>query len=217
MRRGQLAVEFLVLFSIVMIIFLILFFIIGNQRNQNFSTQDFSQLQLQAISIAAQLDRAVTAGNGYFAAIPIQTSVGATTFNVTMTTGGSVILRSKVGTQVVQAIAYSTAKTVSSDSSFFVSNTAFVLPTQNGTIVIQNEFGTVCVDLNCTAPSNVVSQISLNTQNVYAAQFNGQNSRILVGSNALNLNDVSVSAWLRSGRQYASGPNGDTYHIIISK
>ena len=217
MRRGQLAVEFLVLFSIVMIIFLILFFIIGNQRNQNFSTQDFSQLQLQAISIAAQLDRAVTAGNGYFAAIPIQASVGATTFNVTMTTGGSVILRSKVGTQVVQAIAYSTAKTVSSDSSFFVSNTAFVLPTQNGTIVIQNEFGTVCVDLNCTAPSNVVSQISLNTQNVYAAQFNGQNSRILVGSNALNLNDVSVSAWLRSGRQYASDPNGDTYHIIISK
>ncbi len=51
----------------------------------------------------------------------------------------------------------------------------------------------------------------------YVSQFNGQNSRILVGSNALNLNDVSVSAWFKSGRQYASDPNGDTYHAIVSK
>ncbi len=190
----------MIIFAFVLVVFLFLFSLIATQRAQTLSSQLFSQEQLVAQSIAAQMDTALQAGNGYTARVPITGDVGTLAYQLLITKNGEVIVNASVGSQAIQAYAFSTVKNVASSSSYLQPGTFYYnLPIANGTLYIQNSFGTICVDYNCPNASVQAANVSLSSQSAHAALFNGQTSVITVADTpALRFasSPFSYSAWL---------------------
>ena len=215
-KNLQVALEFMIIFSFVLIVFTVLFSVISAQRAQTASSQVYSQEQLIAQNIAAQLDRALQAGGGYFAKVPLSGLVGSLTYQISITKNGAVIVNASVGTEVLRAIAYSTVKDVVSDPTFSQNGALpyYNLPVTNGTMVIQNSFGTICVDYQCPSTLGQARNLSLYSQSTHAANFNGQNSYISMG-NVLNFgstNSFTVTAWM-----YLTTKTGYNRYYAISK
>ncbi len=200
--RLQIALEYMIIFAFVLVVFLFLFSLIASQRAQTLGNQLFGQEQLAAQNIASQLSLAMQAGNGYTASIPISSQVGALSYQLLIGKNGAVLINSSVGTQSIQAIAYSGVQQVASNPSYLQANSFYYsLPVANGTLYIQNSFGTVCVDYLCPNTSSIPSNISLSSETAHAALFNGQTSAVqalntiaLAGPNVTN--QVTVSAWI---------------------
>ncbi|MDE1845720.1 MAG: hypothetical protein KGH53_00330 [Candidatus Micrarchaeota archaeon] len=178
-KKGQISIEFMIVFAFILVVFLFLFALITQQRAITQNSQTFSQLQLVAQTIALQINRAAQAGTGFSAQLPITTSIGNIPYNVSVTKGGLVIIAATSGTQIMRATAYSNVQSVSSSASFYgIGNTLYVLPIANGTISLQNSFGTICIDYQCPTNANVSASVSLSTQTVHAANFDGVSSYI---------------------------------------
>ncbi|MEM3482798.1 MAG: LamG domain-containing protein, partial [Candidatus Micrarchaeaceae archaeon] len=187
-QKAQIALEYMIVFSFVMIIFAFLFGVIAVQRAQVMTTQLFQQEQLLAQDIASQISQALQAGSGYSSSAPTPAQIGTTPVQIYVTKNGEVLVNASIGKQVVQAVAYTPAHIVSSPS--YQQANKYLLPS-SGTINITNAYGTICIDYNCTAPSNIASKISMSSQVVHAAQFNGQSSYISgQGVYAFPLTDV---------------------------
>ncbi|MGC9129291.1 MAG: LamG-like jellyroll fold domain-containing protein [Candidatus Micrarchaeia archaeon] len=189
--RIQLSLEFLIVFSFVLLVFIFMFALISNERSLGLGDQTFSQLQLQAQSIASAIDSAVQAGNGYSSSISIASLIGIVPYNVSITKNGVVILQAKVGKQIVKAVAYSTAKNVVSNLAYYYpQSNQYIIPISNGTMYIQNSFGNICIDYQCATQSNQAKSIFLSSQSVYAAEFSGPwsstnyNSKSLIQASA---------------------------------
>ena len=200
-KKLQIALEFMIIFSFVLVVFTVLFAVIAAQRAQTASSQVYSQEQLIAQNIAAQLDRALQAGGGYFAKVPLSGLVGSLTYQISITKNGAVIVNASVGTEVLRAIAYSTVKDVVSDPTFSKNGALpyYNLPVANGTIVIQNSFGTICVDYQCPSTLGQARNISLSSQSTHAGNFNGRNTYVNVNSPSLSfggLSAFSIEAWV---------------------
>jgi hypothetical protein len=187
-KKLQIALEFMILYSFILVLFLFLFALISAQRAQTLNSQIFSQEQPIAQSIAMQLDRALQSGNGYNASFPIIGVIGTLNYQLIITQNGAVIINASVGKQTIQAIAYSSVKNVVSNPSFLMPNTLYYLvPIANGTIKIQNVFGNVCVDYQCPILGGIASNVSLSMQVVHAVTMNGGSSFISIpASNSLN-------------------------------
>ncbi|MGC8662266.1 MAG: LamG-like jellyroll fold domain-containing protein [Candidatus Micrarchaeia archaeon] len=198
--RLQLSLEFMIVFSFVLIIFLFLFAMISSERNTVLGDQTFSQLQLQAQNIASAIDSAVQSGNGYAGSIPVASLIGIIQYNVTITKNGMVILQAKVGKQIIRATAYSMAQNIVSNPSFLLGGTTnqYILPIANGSISLENLFGTICVDYSCPATSGEAKSILLSSQNTYAANFNGQNTYISAGKPIVSntISGLTISSWV---------------------
>ncbi len=186
--RLQIALEYMIIFAFVLVVFLFLFALIASQRAQTLGNQLFGQEQLAAQNIASQLSTAMQAGNGYTASVPISSLMGTLSYQLLVGKNGAVLLNASVGKQSIQAIAYSGVQQVESSSQYLQANSFYYnLPTANGTLHIQNSFGTICVDYQCPNTSSTPSNVSLSSENVHAAQFNGQSSYIAIpNSNSLN-------------------------------
>lgn len=198
-RRLQIALEFMILFSLILVLFLFMFTLISSQRSQTLSNQVFSQEQLIAQNVAAQLDRALQSGSGYTASVPISGTIGTAGYQLVVAKNGAVIVNITVGKQVMQAVVYSSAKNVVSNPSFLQANTFYYsLPIANGTISIQNSFGTICVDYSCPTSSSFATNVTLSAQVVHAANFNGQSSYIDLGSYKFDLPVVTACAWIKT-------------------
>jgi len=195
----QIALEYMIVFSFVLIIFAFLFALIATQRAEVISQQLFSQEQLLAQDIATQINNAVSGGNGYSAAIPISTEIGTTPIQVFITSTGTVLVNASIGKQIIQAVAYTQAKSISTNPLFAKGANIYQLPIANGTIALQNSLGTICIDYQCPTTSNLASKISLSNEVVHAAQFNGQSgSSYIVTPTLTGLNGAtgaSFSAW----------------------
>ncbi|MGC8586865.1 MAG: LamG-like jellyroll fold domain-containing protein [Candidatus Micrarchaeia archaeon] len=196
--RAQIALEFLLVFSFVLLVFIFIFALITSQRSLGMSYQSFSQLQLVAQSVAMAMSNAATAGNGYTVQLPISSTIGMLPYNLTVTKSGIVVASMRVGEQLVQARAYSAAKSVVSSQSFAKSATSYQLPLQNGTISIQSYYGEVCVDYNCQRSYiNTASSINLSSENVYAASFSQSPAGyIRAPATAQSTNAITVGFWL---------------------
>ncbi len=199
-KKSQIALEYMIVFSFVLVVFTLLFAEIAVQRVQVQNSQLFSDDQLIAQNIAAQLDRALQAGAGYSASVPLATAIGSVNFNLNITKNGAVVVSTPVGGQKVQAISYSSVKDVVSDPSFLsASGTYYAMPIANGSLWIQNSFGTVCVDYQCPAAGGQASALSLSSQVTHAANFNGQSSYVGASAQSLStVTTVSASAWFKS-------------------
>jgi|GEM_PF-3310865 len=211
----QLSLEFLIVFSFVLLVFIFMFALISSERSLGLSDQTFAQLQLQAQSIASAMDSALQAGNGYTGSLAVTNLIGLIPYNVTITKNGMVILQAKVGKQIIKAIAYSMAKNVVSNPSYLVSGTSnqYLIPIANGTIYLQNSFGKVCIDYQCATQSNQAEHIALSSQNVYVAQFNGQSSYIQIpNSPNLQLSTVTFGGWVNY-----KGPTSGYWDWLMAK
>lgn len=187
--KAQISVEFIIIFSFILLIFIILFVIITSERALGLADQTFSQLQLVAGSLAIQLTRAAQAGSGYSTRFPFISSVGNVRYNVTLTKTGVITVSSLVGNQIVRAVAYSNVQNIVVKPSYVIAGrpNVYFLPVGNGSISITNSGGNLCIDYSCPTTSNQTSSISLTTQVVHAAQFNGYTTNMVVaGSNTMN-------------------------------
>jgi hypothetical protein len=200
-RRLQVALEFMIVFAFILLVFMFLFVVIASQRAQTLNSQIFSQEQLIAQSIAAQIDRALQSGSGYTARVPISGAIGTLNFQLFVTKNGAVIVNASVASQTLQAISYSSSKSVLSNPLYLQTNTFYYsLPITNGTITIQNSFGTICVDYQCPTISTQAGNLTLSSQLVHAALFSNPAGVVQGNANALpySNNAISVLAWVRT-------------------
>ncbi len=186
--RLQISLEFILVFSFVLILFLFIFATIANQRALLVNQQVFANLQVVASKIAQQINIAVSSGNGYTANMPLTEAFGINIRNITITSKGVVIVYAKYSKQTLDAVAYSNAGKVITPSSV-----------STNYLSIQNSFGQICVDTDCPNSSEVVSNIYLKSQVTHVAQFNGQSSYINT-SYSQPLSSFSVSFWFDPSR-----------------
>ncbi len=200
----QVALDYLMVFTFVLLVFTILFSSIAKQRIEFSSEQSFAQLQVIAQTIASEISDAGMGGNGYFAAVQLPSELSIIEYNVTLTRYGSVIVSSNQYGQKVQAVAFGGQYNVESDPSYLVppSNTFYLIPTYsgNGTITFQNSMGTICVDYSCPSSSNQIAQLTATAQVGQAVQLGGpqsQDSHINIGpiSTEANTHPMSYSVW----------------------
>ncbi|MDE1827794.1 MAG: LamG domain-containing protein [Candidatus Micrarchaeota archaeon] len=199
--KAQIAIEFLIVFAFILLVFLFLFSLITQQRAVIQNTQTYSQLQLIAQNLALQISRAAISGNGYSAQLPLLTSVGVTPYNVSITKSGTVIVTSTTAQQAVRTTAFSSVQKLTSNPAYLASGstTVYNLPIANGSVSIQNSFGTICIDYQCPTTSNVSSSISLSSQVVHAALFSGVYDYINASSttvNTLSQSSITISFWV---------------------
>ena len=195
-KKLQIALEYMIIFAFVLVVFLFLFALIGSQRAQTSSSQLYSQEQLVAQSVAAQIDQALQAGNGYLASVPVTGTIGTLAYQLLVTKNGEVIVNATAGKQALQAFAFSTAKSVLSSSSYLQANTFYYnLPIANGTLSIQNSFGTICVDYQCPNTSVQAANVSLSSQVVHAATFGGDSYISIPYSSSLSFPATTSFSW----------------------
>ncbi len=199
-RKAQISLEFLIVYSFVLIIFIILFTLIATQRAESLVQQQYSILQSQAQAIATYINQAVSSGSGYSVTLPLLGGFATHTYNISISSTGVVILGTKSGLQPITAYAFSSAK------SFVINGTlvqsangisVYQLQTYTGSISIYNSKGIIYIDKQPISTTNL-AQGMLTTQqaNVKAAQFNGQNSYVNLTTEPTWTNSLTVSAWL---------------------
>lgn len=172
MMRLQIAFDYLMVFTFVLLVFTLIFSSIAKQRVEFSSQQSFTQMQVIAQTIASEISYAGQAGNGYSGVFTLPSELSILKYNVSITKYGSVVVSSSVFGQLVQAVAFGGRYNIVSNSIYLVppSNTYYNVPTYGGSglITFQNSFGTICVDFSCPTTSNTVVQLAL-TESVAGA------------------------------------------------
>ncbi|MGC8586126.1 MAG: LamG-like jellyroll fold domain-containing protein, partial [Candidatus Micrarchaeia archaeon] len=178
-KRAQIALEFLIVYSFVLVIFIILFALVASQRAITLSQQEYAELQLQVQDIALYIDQAYTAGNGYFAAIPIVGSIGSIPYNVSISTTGTVIGTMKIGTQTITTYGFSTARNLVVNGTLQQSGngiSVYQIPIYKGYITIGNANGNVYIDQKPPSMMSFFENMFLSQPvNQKVGSFNGAN------------------------------------------
>ncbi len=215
--KAQISMEFLIVFSLVLVIFLFFFILIANQRSTSINQNLFLELQTIAQYIASQLSAAQFAGNGFTHNFTLPySSFTAVPFNVSISKSGIVTVTGIEGTQIIHATSSSNVQNVVSSSSYLSGNN-YQIPISTGMISLQNSEGNICVDYTCsTLPSHPAS-VALTTQNVHGAYFNGVSDYVDLGTKLAIPNALTVAVWINTadtkatqwvGGQGTSGVNG---------
>jgi hypothetical protein len=177
--KAQIALEFLIVYSFVLIVFVILFALVAAQRAITLNQQEYSQLQLQVQNIAVYIDQAETSGSGYYATIPVVGSIGTIPYNISISNTGAVIGQMKVGTQIVNAYSFSTARDLivngtpqQNSSGTYV----YQIPIYKGYITLANENDYVYIDQKPPSQLSLFENVYVNVPtNEKAGIFNGAN------------------------------------------
>ena len=159
--KAQIALEFVVVYSFVLVIFLVFFGVITTERSATLSQQQYSALQLEAQNIAGYINQGLYNGNGYSASIPLAGSIGLTQYNITVSSTGIVIVSMKIGSQVLTAYAHSNAKNLVINGTPLSTSAnnidLYLLPTYTGYIKVSNRDGVIYLNQK---PPSVQSQPS---------------------------------------------------------
>lgn len=184
--RLQIALEFMLVFSFVIAVFVVFFYILAVRSSSFFNQEAFSQAQLISQFIAQQLNIALNSGNGYSSNVILQSGYGLNQYTINITPTGIVTVTANIVNQKLSAIAYSQAR------SLLIANTI-----NPSTLQLQNFFGLICVDVNCPPENNFTSSMTMQSQAIQAARFNG-NSYISVNPSDLPSGSAarSVFAWI---------------------
>ena len=209
--RLQIALEYMVVFAFVMLLFMVIFVTVAKQRASLSNQQLDSHIQLVVDDLASQMNLAQQAGNGYNATVSIPSSGSLLVYNLNLTGNGEVIATSKVGNQLISSVDFSLATDVVSNPSWLSANSdSYSIPITNGTISLVNNYGTICIDYACPNITSQAGRVSLSGMPVYAPQFNGHTSYVSTGGTGLPLGNAarSVFAWI-----YYTGTTNNEYDI----
>ncbi len=199
--RAQIAFEFLIVYSFVLLVFLTIFVVIAGQRSLTLNQQQYASLQLIAQNVADYINQALYTGSGYNATIPLSGSVGIVPYNLTIASTGVVIAQERIGSQIITAYAFSSARnlfvngTPSSKSTNSILLT--VLPNYTGSFRIQNINGQIIIGaqpVNFANKTVFVKPVQVSTFRV--AKFNGQAYMLAQNSNLNGQNAITLSMWL---------------------
>lgn len=229
-QKAQVAFEFIIVYSFILIVFLVFFALIATQRAASLSTQQFSTMQLLAQNIASYIDQGVYAGSGYNVSVPIG-AIGITNFNLSVSSTGVVIVSTAQGSQVITAEAFSNARNlvVNGTLSKIASNAikVYVLPTYTGLIKISNSKGIIYIDQNPAPLGNLAAHVYASVAaNTRFALFNTQapqrgplqyiaSSNYIYPANILldNIPAFTISGWIYPTNSFAYS----TYPVIYGE
>lgn len=215
-KKAQISLEFLIVYSFVLIIFIIMFALIATQRAASLVQQQYSLLQSQAQAIATYIDQAVSSGSGYSVTLPLLGGFITHSYNISISSTGVIILGTKSGAQPITAYAFSNAK------SFVINGTLlpqsangisiYQLQTYRGSISIYNSKGIIYINQQPVSTTNLAQgMLAAQQADVKAAQFNGAgwsagSSNIIIPSSpSLGLTTQgAVSFWFYSSNAVAN-------------
>ncbi len=152
-RRAPIALEFMIVYSFVLVIFMILFVLVVNQRSLSLNQQEYSSLQLVTQNIANYINQALSSGNGYNATVLIPGEIGTAPYTIEVSSSGVVIANLTIGKKSAIAYAFSRARSLQVGGSVAESaNGITVYKIKNiGQVSIANSHGTIYVDKNITS------------------------------------------------------------------
>ena len=199
-QHGQLTLEFVIVYSYILLIFLVVFAAIATQRAAILANQEGTTIEFIAQDIAMYINEAIAAGSGYSAVIPILGTISTQPYNITISSTGIIIVTTKVGAQSLKSYAYSNARDLVVNSTTLPSNqkavTLYQLNLSNGSIKLSNINGFIYIDQN---PQNVsalpLRMINPNAKRTEVAYLNNA----CLSNNVSYLNSMpnfTLSAWL---------------------
>ncbi|MEM0154744.1 MAG: hypothetical protein QW814_02830, partial [Methanothrix sp.] len=148
-KKGQIALEFLIVYSLVLLIFVIIFALVVNQRAASLGEDEYQSLQLAAQNIAIHMDQAIIAGNGYSAIISIPPVTSENPYRLFISTSGVVEANITIGITKAEAIAYSSARSLIINGTLVSSSggvSLYNVSTYTGSIEITNANGNIYID-----------------------------------------------------------------------
>ncbi len=203
--RAQIALEFLIIYSFVLIVFILIFSVITLQRAATLSQQQYSLLQLQSQNIASYIDQAVQAGTGYIATVPLVSGVARNSYSLNISSTGVIIARTTTGRQSIVAYGFSHAKSLVINGTINRTASAngisiYSIPSYTGFIRISNLRGTIYIDQSPPSISSLAEGAIVTPQaNVRAAIFNSLAYNYIAVSNSPILgNSFSIYLWFNA-------------------
>lgn len=198
-NRSQIAFEFLVVYSFILVVFVVIFLLVVSQRATSLNVQQYSNLQLLAQNVASYLDQAVSAGNGYNATIPLLTSLGTIPYNITISSTGIVIASLKIGSQVISAQAFSSARSIVVNGTPAAGTTNGIqltlIPT-TGLLKVTNLKGVVFVDSSPAQVSGLAQHISTSVSRSGGIAFSGNGCATGAAAFLNQLPNFTISSWV---------------------
>ncbi len=201
-RKSQISLEFMIVYSFVLIIFIVVFALITLQGSSSMAAESSTSLQLTTQNIASAIDRALASGNGFNITMPLAGSLLNAPYNLYISSTGVVFANMSIGTQSVNARAFSSARSLNINGSLLPSSTntikVYKVSTNIGTFSVANYYGTVYIDTPAPSTVNITNSMQDSVFNVKFGNFNGQTSYINVGTNGLPIGNSirSVFAWV---------------------
>ncbi len=214
---GQIAFEFLIVYSFILVVFVVVFLLIVSQRVVSLNAQQYSNLQLLAQNVASYIDQAVSAGNGYNTTIPLLTSLGTIPYNLTISSTGVVMASLKIGAQIISAQAFSSARSIvvnGTPASGSTNGIRLTLVPTTGVLTVTNLKGVIFVD---SAPAQV-SQLAqhmgvVNIERVRGATLDGNSCAVGRGALLNSTPNFTISSWVYlssyAGNQTVYSEGGD--------
>ena len=193
--KAQIALEFLIVYSFILIVFVLLFAIVTTQRTVGLVQQEQSLMQLQAQNIATYINQAAIAGDGYSATLPLINTVP--NYNISISTTGVVIVQAKVGSQILTAYGFGNAGGLIIAGTK-ISPNIYKVQTAQGNIRMLNFKGTVYIDSSPAVDYGFFGPYVTQLSNVRVATFNDTSNTeiILPQSQTLTLgSNFAISFW----------------------
>ncbi len=178
-KKSQIALEFIIIYTLILVIFMIVFALIATQKANTISSQQALTLQLAAQKVAANINYALAAGSGYSVTAPFAASILNNKYNIYISSEGAILANMSVGGQIITGQAFSAARQLVVNGTLMPSSTnsisLFQLPTSSGQISITNYHGTIYVDTPPPSASNLSSVASTMAYVKSFANFLGNN------------------------------------------
>jgi hypothetical protein len=192
----------MIIYSIVLIVFVVVFALIASERATTLATQQATLMQLLAQNVAGYISQAVQAGNGYSVTAPLGTGIGQVGYNISVSTSGVVLARTRVGNEIITGEALSGARRIFINGTLVASSNSiqlYQIPTYSGSIYISNAGGSIFVDEAAPSPSTLIGAASLSQPEGLNAPYFGGIDSLISANNAPNLvigNSITLEAWV---------------------
>ncbi len=172
--KGQVALEFIVVYSVVLIIFVVVFTLVTSQRATSLSQQQNSFLQILTQDVASQINVALASGSGYSYTITLPSSVSSTPYALYISSAGVVTANMSIGSQVLGAQASSFARSLAVNGTPVVSGgqiTLYRLLTATGSLQVYNYLGTVYINMKPPGIAGLLGGVTANFGYTYPTQL----------------------------------------------
>ena len=207
--HGQISLEFLIVYVMVLTVFVIIFGLIASQRALAINEQQSSYLQLIAQNIASRIDQALAAGNGYSVTIPLAGVANNNPYNLYITSTGTVLVNATSNGEALSTQAFSDAKGMIINGTLLPFSTNAVkiyrVPLYSGVITLSNYYGTIYIDK--MAPSNANVPVYSKINNIGNGEAIVMNSKVANAFiNTTFYRNITSSGWTESAWVDIKGP-----------
>ncbi|MGC8495854.1 MAG: LamG-like jellyroll fold domain-containing protein [Candidatus Micrarchaeia archaeon] len=177
--KAQIALEFLIVYSFVLVIFVILFALVASQRATTLSQQEYSELQLQVQNIVYYIDQAMNSGSGYYASVPVLGAIGGIPYNISISSSGVVIGYMHIGTQNITTYGFSGGRDLVVNGTLAQQGNGvavYQVPIYKGFITVANSHGSIYIDEKPQSTLSLTENINVQAlANQKVGSFDGTN------------------------------------------